>query len=210
MAPAMTRWPSRKPLTAAPNLSITPTGSWPTVRPLATGYSPLRMWTSVAQIVVVVTRRSASSGPTSGTGFPSSSMRPGPTNTAAFIILVIRNPPVPPVPAPPIGRRSVRRARVLAAPPAGRSLRRPRGRMPDRLRGPGRLVARLDVASLHGRGPARHGRVLGLLGHLALGREPEPPGTAVGTALALPHRMRTLTDFHLEFVVHLDQPLYLP
>src|SRR3954454_17506059 len=210
MAPAMTRWPSRKPLTAAPSLSITPTGSWPTVRPLATGYSPLRMWTSVPQIVVVVTRRSASSGPTSGTGFPSSSMRPGPTNTAAFIILVIPNPPVPPVPAPAIGRRSVRRARALAAPPAGRSLRRPRDRMPDRLRGPGRLIARLDVASLHGRGPARPGRFLGLLSPLTLGREPVPLREAVGTAFALPHRVRTLTDFHLEFVVHLDQPLYLP
>ena len=33
---------------------MTPTGSWPMVRPLATGYSPLRMWTSVPQIVVVV------------------------------------------------------------------------------------------------------------------------------------------------------------
>src|SRR3954453_12544980 len=123
-----------------------------------------------------------------------------------------RGPPVPSVPASPspIRRRSVRRARALAAPPAGRSLRRPRDRMPDRLRGPGRLVARLDVASLHGCGPARPGPVLGLLGHLTLGREPVPLREAVGTAFALPHRVRTLTDFHLEFVVHLDQPLYLP
>ena len=32
---------------------MTPTGSWPIVRPLLTGYSPLRMCTSVPQIVVV-------------------------------------------------------------------------------------------------------------------------------------------------------------
>ena len=56
------------------------------VSPRATGYSPLRMWTSVPQIVVVVTRISASSGPTSGIGFSSSTMRPGSTNTAAFIL----------------------------------------------------------------------------------------------------------------------------
>src|SRR3954452_18153170 len=65
-----------------------------------------------------------------------------------------------------------------------------------------RLVARLDVASLHGRGPARHGRVLGPPGPLTLGREPVPLGAAVGTALALPHLLRALADFRLEFVVH--------
>ena len=52
-----------------------PTGSWPTVNPGSTGYSPFRMWTSVPQIVVVVILISASSGPTSGTGLSSSTMR---------------------------------------------------------------------------------------------------------------------------------------
>jgi hypothetical protein len=41
---------------------MTPTGSCPTVKPFATGYSPFRICTSVPQIVVVVTRSSASSG----------------------------------------------------------------------------------------------------------------------------------------------------
>ena len=47
------------------------------------------MWTSVPQMVVVVTRSSASSGPTSGIGFSSSTIRPGSTKTAARIILAI-------------------------------------------------------------------------------------------------------------------------
>ena len=34
---------------------MTPTGSWPMTRPWRTGYSPLTMWTSVPQMVVVVT-----------------------------------------------------------------------------------------------------------------------------------------------------------
>src|ERR1700739_72147 len=55
------------------------------VRPFATGYPPFRMWMSVPQIVVVVMRTSASSGPTSGMGLPSRTMRPGSTKTAAFI-----------------------------------------------------------------------------------------------------------------------------
>jgi len=42
---------------------------------------------SVPQIVVVVTRTKASSGPTSGTGFSSRTMRPGSTKTAAFIFI---------------------------------------------------------------------------------------------------------------------------
>src|SRR3984893_6847151 len=62
MAPAITRWPSWQPLTAEPSFSTTPTGSWPTVRPLATGYSPLRIWTSVPQIVVVAVLINASRG----------------------------------------------------------------------------------------------------------------------------------------------------
>ena len=69
MAPAITRCPSWNPVTAEPSFSITPTGSCPIVRPLTTGYSPLRMWMSVPQIVVVVILINASRGPTSGTGF---------------------------------------------------------------------------------------------------------------------------------------------
>jgi hypothetical protein len=86
MAPAITRCPSLKPRTSAPSFSITPTGSWPTVRPRATGYSPFRICTSVPQMVVVVMRSSASLRPISGTGLSSSTMRPGSTNTAAFIL----------------------------------------------------------------------------------------------------------------------------
>ena len=44
---------------------------------------------SVPQMVVVVTRISALSGPTSGTLFSSSTMRPGSTKIAAFIISAI-------------------------------------------------------------------------------------------------------------------------
>lgn len=64
-------------------------GSWPTVRPFATGYSPFMMWTSVLQIVVVVTRTRAWSGPTSGTGLSSSAMRPGSTKIVTFIFLTV-------------------------------------------------------------------------------------------------------------------------
>src|SRR6185295_6389682 len=89
----MTRWPTRYPVTAAPSSSMTPTGSWPTVSPRATGYSPLRMCTSVPQIVVRVMRRSASFGPIEGTGFSSSTIRPFSTNTAAFMVpRVVRGP----------------------------------------------------------------------------------------------------------------------
>jgi len=62
-----------------------PTGSWPTINPLATGYSPRRMCTSVPQIVVVLILTSASRGPTSGTGRDSRTIRPGSANTAAII-----------------------------------------------------------------------------------------------------------------------------
>lgn len=47
---------------------------------------------SVPQMVVVVTRMSASSGPTSGIGLSSSTMRPGSTKSAAVIILVMGIP----------------------------------------------------------------------------------------------------------------------
>ena len=51
---------------------MTPTGSWPTMRPFATGYSPRQMCESVPQIVVVVIFTTASVGP--GAGLPTSSM----------------------------------------------------------------------------------------------------------------------------------------
>src|SRR5438034_9057725 len=42
---------------------MVPTGSWPMINPGFTAYSPLRMCRSVPQIVVSVTRMSASPGP---------------------------------------------------------------------------------------------------------------------------------------------------
>ena len=86
IAPAMTRWPTSYPIRAAPIAAMIPTGSWPTMRPGATGYSPFRMCTSVPQIVVVVTRSRASVGPISGIGRSCNSILPGATNTAAFIV----------------------------------------------------------------------------------------------------------------------------
>src|SRR5687767_11746715 len=62
---------------------MTPTGSCPTMRPGATGYSPRRMWTSVPQIVVIVTRTMASVGPQEGTGRSCRVMTPARSKTAA-------------------------------------------------------------------------------------------------------------------------------
>src|SRR5687767_13541257 len=45
---------------------MTPTGSCPMTRPGATGYSPRTMWRSVPQIVVSVTRMTASPAPARG------------------------------------------------------------------------------------------------------------------------------------------------
>ena len=45
---------------------MTPTGSCPRTSPGRTGYSPFTMWTSVPQIVVMVTLISASPGPGRG------------------------------------------------------------------------------------------------------------------------------------------------
>ena len=69
---------------------MTPTGSWPMIRPGRTGYSPLRMWMSVPQIVVVVTRMTASPTPARGSGTYSTRMSPGPWNTVARIVSVSR------------------------------------------------------------------------------------------------------------------------
>ena len=48
------------------SFSITPTGSWPMVRPGATGYSPFRMWTSVPQMPATSIFISAASSACSG------------------------------------------------------------------------------------------------------------------------------------------------
>src|SRR5215207_10339477 len=67
---------------------MTPTGSWPTMRPGATGYSPRRMCTSVPQMVVIVTRTIASVGPHTGTGRSRSRIWSAPSKTAARIVSV--------------------------------------------------------------------------------------------------------------------------
>jgi hypothetical protein len=54
---------------------MTPTGSWPMIRPGATGYSSRQMWTSVPQIVVSVTFTIASVGPQDGVGTSSIPIR---------------------------------------------------------------------------------------------------------------------------------------
>src|SRR5829696_3184459 len=65
---------------------MTLTGSWPTMRPGATGYSPLRICTSVPQIVVIVARTMASVGPQAGIARSCNAMTPGRSNTAARIV----------------------------------------------------------------------------------------------------------------------------
>src|SRR3954463_496592 len=72
--------------------STTPTGSWPTISPSRTGYSPFRMWTSVPQIVVSVTFTSASPTPGSGRGTSRIAIFPFPANTAARIVIIYRSP----------------------------------------------------------------------------------------------------------------------
>ena len=69
--------------------AMTPTGSWPMMRPGATGYSSRQMWTSVPQIVVSVTLTIASLGPHRGVGFSSKTIRSRPSKTAAFIVSAI-------------------------------------------------------------------------------------------------------------------------
>src|SRR6478735_2273356 len=69
---------------------MTPTGSWPMIRPGRTGYSPFRIWMSVPQIVVLVTRITASPAPARGFGADSTRMSPGPWNTVARIVSVAR------------------------------------------------------------------------------------------------------------------------
>src|SRR5689334_10199442 len=56
------------------------------MRPGATGYSPLRMWTSVPQMVVIVTRTMASVGPQEGIARSCSVITPGRSKTAARMV----------------------------------------------------------------------------------------------------------------------------
>src|SRR3954468_17464402 len=58
--------------------------------PGRTGYSPLRMWTSVPQIVVVVMRVTASPEPAWGRGTSSTRMSPGAWNTVARMVPAVR------------------------------------------------------------------------------------------------------------------------
>src|SRR4051812_5577591 len=58
-------------------------------RPGFTGYSPLRMWTSVPQIVVVVIRMTASPGPAVGRATSVTAMSPGARKTVARIVSVL-------------------------------------------------------------------------------------------------------------------------
>src|SRR6476469_3934603 len=90
MAPTSTRCPTSYPVTPGPSSSMTPTGSWPMIRPGRTGYSPLRMWMSVPQIVVVVTRTTASPAAARGLGTDSTRMSFGPWKTVARIVAVSR------------------------------------------------------------------------------------------------------------------------
>ena len=64
-----TRWPSVNPVTAPPSAWITPTDSWPSVRPSSTGSAPRTVCTSDVQTIDAVVRTTASSGPGSGIGF---------------------------------------------------------------------------------------------------------------------------------------------
>src|SRR5438874_3871969 len=83
-----TRSRALKPETADPTSATTPTPSCPRMRPALTeATSPLRMWRSVPQIVVLVMRTMASVGAwTSGLGFSSQDRLPGPLYTSAFIV----------------------------------------------------------------------------------------------------------------------------
>ena len=89
MAPTITRWPTLvlgfEPV--AERLDDAD-GLVPEHEPVATGYSPLTMCTSVPQMVVVVTRMTAC--PAFGIGFGRSSMTRElmPRNATAFMVLI--------------------------------------------------------------------------------------------------------------------------
>lgn len=63
IAPTSTRSPTSYPATPASSSAMTPTGSCPMTSPGRTGYSAVTICRSIPQIVVVVTRISASPGP---------------------------------------------------------------------------------------------------------------------------------------------------
>ena len=67
---------------------MTPTGSWPRTSPGRTGYSPFTMWTSVPQIVVSVTRISASPAPGRGRATSSTLNSCGAWNTLARMVSI--------------------------------------------------------------------------------------------------------------------------
>ena len=92
---------------------MTPTGSWPMTSPGRTGYSPLTMWMSVPQIVVRVTRMTASPTPARGFGTDSTRMSFGPWNTVARMVSVAR-----------LAGRGVSTIRVMAGLLLGRTGRR--------------------------------------------------------------------------------------
>src|SRR6185369_12445969 len=77
-------------MTPGPTSSTTPTGSCPTIKPDLTGYSPRKICTSVPQMVVSVTRISAS--PTPGLGLATSRnlIEPCFSKTAARIMVIVR------------------------------------------------------------------------------------------------------------------------
>ena len=85
-----TRCPSVQPVTADPSLWMTPTDSWPRVRPSGTGRAPLTVWTSEVQIKAAVVRTIASSGPGSGIGFSTTAVDPTRSMTSARMVSVMR------------------------------------------------------------------------------------------------------------------------
>src|SRR5471032_2616861 len=82
-----TVFPGLNDVTAVSIESITPTPSWPRMRPdVQLGTSPLRMCRSVPQIVVRVTRTMSSvAAAMVGLGRSSSAFFPGPRKASAFI-----------------------------------------------------------------------------------------------------------------------------
>src|SRR5215213_1146699 len=73
---------------------MTPTGSWPMTSPLLTGYSPRTMCRSVPQIVVSVTRITASPTPALGLSTSSTRILFLPRKTLAFILITLRDQPI--------------------------------------------------------------------------------------------------------------------
>src|SRR6188472_4092940 len=87
MQEMMTRSPTFRLVTEEPTSVIVPTPSWPRIRPFVTaGTSPLRIWRSVPQIVVVSTLTITSLGFwILGSGTSVQDISPGPPYTRAFM-----------------------------------------------------------------------------------------------------------------------------